>query len=292
MRMLASLIAILMLALPAAAQQKLAFDVASVRENKALDGPGGEPPQTNVPLGPGNVYSPTGGQLNIRNTGLLLLVSFAYRMSIPQQDAFRDMAPKWVTETRFDIQARTDKTDVTKDELRLMMRSLLADRFGLVVHSEMRTAPVYSMQLVKPDTLGPHFRRHTGACSKDFKGKTTVDADADGYPEVCGGLLLLSGSASTHFRIGASDIPITVFAMSLTGWGDLGRPVVNDTGISANIDFVLDYIPPYAQAAAGADADGQGFQEALRKQLGLKLEAQKQPVEIIVLDHIDHLSEN
>ncbi len=292
MRMLVSLIAMLALALPMAAQQKLAFDVASVRENKSVEGPGGEAPQTNVPLGPGNVYSPTGGQLNIRDMGFLLLVSFAYRMSIPQQDAFRDMAPKWVTEARFDIQARTDKTDVTKDELRLMMRSLLADRFGLVVHNEMRTAPVYSMQLVKPDALGPHFRKHTGACSKDFEGKTTVDADADGYPEVCGGLLLLSGSASTHFRIGARDMPINVFATSLTGWGDLGRPVINDTGVTGNIDFVLDFVPPYAQAAAGADADGQGFQEALRKQLGLKLESLKQPVEIIVLDHLDHLSEN
>ncbi|SDE80133.1 TIGR03435 family protein [Terriglobus roseus] len=292
MRMLANLLAIFALTLPVAAQQKLAFDVASIRENKSVAGPGGEQPSTNVPLGPGNVYSPTGGQLNIRNTGLLLLVSFAYRMSIPQQDAFRDMAPTWVTEERFDIQARTDKTDVTKDELRLMMRSLLADRFGLVVHNETRTAPVYSMQLLKADTLGPHFRKHTGACSKDFKGKTTVDADADGYPEVCGGLLLLSGSASTHFRIGARDMPITVFATSLTGWGDLGRPVINDTGIKDNIDFVLDFVPPYAQAAAGADVDGQGFQEALRKQLGLKLEAQKQPVEMMVLDHIDHLSEN
>ncbi|MEG9433302.1 TIGR03435 family protein [Terriglobus sp. ADX1] len=292
MRIVAGLLAILSLALPITAQQKLAFDVASIRENKSVEGPGGEPPQTNVPLGPGNVYSPTGGQLNVRNMDFLVLVSFAYRMTVPQQDAFRDMAPKWVTEARFDIQARTDKTDVTKDELRLMMRSLLADRFGLVVHYETRTASVYSLQLLKPDTFGPHFRKHTGTCSKDFKGKTTVDADAEGYPEVCGGLLLLSGSASTHFRIGARDMPMSVFATSLTGWGDLGRPVVNDTGITGNIDFVLDFVSPYAQAAAGTDVDGQGFQEALHKQLGVKLESQKQPVPVLVLDHIERLSEN
>lgn len=292
MRIVAGLLAILSFALPIAAQQKLAFDVASVRENKSVEGPGGEPPQTNVPLGPGNVYSPTGGQLNIRNTSFLLLVSFAYRMTMPQQDAFRDMVPKWVSEARFDIQARTDKTDVSKDELRLMMRSLLADRFGLAVHYETHTAPVYSLQLLKPNTFGPHFRKHAGTCSADFKGKTTDDMDAEGYPQVCGGLLMLPRSNSTHFRIGARDMPINVFATSLTGWGDLGRPVVNDTGITDNIDFVLDFIPPYAQATTGADVEGQGFQEALHKQLGVKLEPQKQPVQILVLDHIERLSEN
>ncbi|MEZ2345507.1 TIGR03435 family protein [Terriglobus sp. RCC_193] len=292
MRIFAGLVAILCLALPIAAQQKLAFDITSVRENKSGIGPGSKEPNTNVPLGPGNVYSPTGGQLNLRNIEFLQIISFAWKLTLPQRDAFRDMAPPWAREARFDIQARTDKSDVTKDELRLMMRSLLEERFGLVVHYETRTASVYSLQLLKPDTFGPHFRKHTGTCSTDFKGKTTDDADAEGYPQVCGGLLMLAGSNSTHFRIGARDMPITVFATSLTGWGDLGRPVVNDTGITGNIDFILDFIPPYAQAAAGADVEGQGFQEALHKQLGVKLEPQKQPVPVLVLDHIDHLSEN
>lgn len=291
MRMLASLLVLLALAPPIAAQQKLAFDIASIRENKSGTGPGADEPNTNVPLGPGNVYSPTGGQLNLRNIEFLQLVAFAWKLTLPQRDAFRDMAPPWAREAHFDIKARTDNANVTKDELRRMMQALLADRFGLAVHFEDRTTSVYSLQLLKPDTLGPHFRKHTGACSTEFKGNTTVDADADGYPKVCGGLLLLGGSSGTHFRIGASDIPITVFATSLTGWGDLGRPVVNDTGLTGNIDFLLDFIPPNPQAAA-VDQEGQGFQEALHKQLGVKLESQKQAVPVLVLDHIDHLSEN
>ncbi|HEY9138116.1 MAG TPA: TIGR03435 family protein [Terriglobus sp.] len=291
MRILASLLALLMCSVSIAAQQKLAFDIASIRENKSGTGPGSDEPNTNVPLGPGNVYSPTGGQLNLRNIEFLQLVSFAWKLTLPQRDAFHDMAPPWAREARYDIKARTDKANVTKDELRLMMQSLLQERFGLTVHYEDRTSSVYSLQLLKPDTLGPHFRKHTGPCSTEFAGNTTVDAGADGYPKVCGGLLLLSGSSGTHFRIGASDMPIAVFATSLTGWGDLGRPVVNDTGITGNIDFVLDFIPPSPQAAA-VDQEGQGFQEALHKQLGMKLEAQKQPVPILVLDHIDHLSEN
>lgn len=271
----------------AQSEPKLAFDVASIRESKA-----GEEQRTNVPLGPGDVYSPTGGQLNTRSVALLQYVAFAWRMTDSQVSAFNEMAPQWAKDARFDIQARTDKTDVTKDELRLMMRSLLQERFGLVVHYESRTASVYALQLVKANTLGPHFREHTGACSKEFKGNTTAGQDADGYPDICGGLLLLPGSTGTHFRIGASDLSMAVFVNSLGSWGDLGRPVVNDTGVTNKIDFFLDYIPPYVQATAGADVDGQGFQEALRKQLGLKLESQKQPVQVLVLDHIGRLTEN
>lgn len=291
MRIIASLLAVLAFTLPIAAQQKLAFDVASIRENKSGAGPGGDEQSRNVPLGPGNVYSPTGGQLNLRNIEFLQLIAFAWKMTSPQRDAFADAAPQWARDAHFDLQARTDKADVTKDELRQMMQSLLKDRFGLAVHYEDRTTSVYALQMIKADTFGPHFRKHTGGCSTAFKGNETVDSDADGYPKVCGGLLLLSGSTGTHYRIGASDMPITVFATSITGWGDLGRPVVNDTGITGNIDFVLDYIPPNPQAAA-VDQEGQGFQEALHKQLGVKLESQKQPVPVLILDHLDHLSDN
>lgn len=291
MRIASSLLVLLTLSVQLAAQQKLTFDIASIRENKSGTGPGGDQQDTNVPLGPGNVYSPTGGQLNLRNIEFLQLVAFAWKMTLPQRDAFRDMAPQWARDAHFDIQARTDKADVTKDELRQMMQSLLKDRFGLSAHYEDRTTPVFALQMIKPDTFGPHFRKHTGTCSTEFKGNTTVDSDPDGYPKVCGGLLLLPGSTGTHFRIGASDMPITVFANSLTGWGDLGRPVVNDTGLTGNIDFLLDFIPPNPQAAA-VDQEGQGFQEALHKQLGVKLEAQKQAVPVLILDHLDHLSEN
>jgi len=109
-------------------QEKLSFDVASVRQNKSGPAPNGDAPGSNVPLGPGNVYSPTGGLVSVRNYTLLSYIAFAYKMTDGELDAFRRMAPDWVINDRFNIQARTEKSDVTKDQLRLMMRSLLAER--------------------------------------------------------------------------------------------------------------------------------------------------------------------
>jgi uncharacterized protein (TIGR03435 family) len=270
--------------------KSMAFDLASIHESKPEAG--NEKQESNVPLGPGNVYSPTDGQLNTHNMPLLQLIAFAYRMTSSEEQALREAAPGWAREGRYDVQARTDKHDVTKDELRLMMRSLLADRFSLVVHYATKTASVYAMQFVKRDTPGPQLRPHTsGACSTDFQGKTSSPA-ADGYPSVCGGLLLLPGSTDSHYRIGARDIPIATIATSLSSWGDLGRPVVNDTGSTGNYDFVLDFVPPRVEAASKFDVEGPSFLEALRKQLGIKLEGQKLPMKGLVLDHIDHLSEN
>jgi uncharacterized protein (TIGR03435 family) len=273
-------------------QGKLTFDLASIRENKTGVGPGADSSESNVPLGPGNVYTPTGGQLNLRNIDLLLIVAFAYRMTGSQQEAFRDMAPQWAREARFDLNARTGKTDVTKDELRLMMQSLLADRFGMAAHYERRMSNVYALKFLKPNTPGPQLRLHTGnACSTDFKGNSEAPA-ADGYPQVCGGLLAMPGFTDEHFVIGARDIAINTIATSLTSWGDLGRPVVNDTGSDANYDFRMDFISPRVQASGKTDLQAPTFREALAKQLGLKLEPTKQPVPVLVLEHIDHPSEN
>ena len=113
----------------------LSFDVASVRENKRGGrSVGGERPSANVPMGPGNIYTPTGGRFTVKNYTLLSYISFAFRMTDAQLAAFHDKAPEWVVQDRFNVDARTDKADVTKDELRLMLRSLLEERFGLKVH--------------------------------------------------------------------------------------------------------------------------------------------------------------
>lgn len=285
----------LSLTLTASAQQKsaLTFDLASIHQNNSGTGPGSDPDESNIPLGPGNVYTPTGGQLNLRNIDFLQFVSFAYRMNPAQQDALHDMLPSWAKDARFDLRARTDKTDVTKDELRLMMRSLLADRFGLAVHYEDRTISVFSMQFIKPGTLGPQLRVHPGnSCSTDFKGQDDTAAAPDGYPNVCGGTLLMKGSTGERLRIGGRDMALNTIASSMPAWGDLGRPVVNDTGSTGNYDFRIEFLAPRVTATGQSDLQGPTFREALSQQLGLKLESQKKAVPILVLDHLDHLSDN
>lgn len=276
-------------------QPRLAFDIISLRENKSGVGPGGEEESANVPLGPGNVYSPTQGQLNLHNIDLMQIISFAYKLTGMQHTRFIESAPEWAREARYDLRARTDNADVTKDELRAMVQSLLAERFGLKVHTENQTSPVYAMQFVKAGVPGPHFRAHEGqGCPKDFKqageGASELSLTADGYPVVCGGLLLLAGSAASHFKLGARDMPISVFTTSLTSWGDLGRPVVNDTGMTGNIDFLLDFVTPQGEAAGTVEGDS--FRTALKKQLGITLDSQKRAVPVLLLDAITRPTEN
>jgi uncharacterized protein (TIGR03435 family) len=282
-----------------AQEVKLGFDVAAIRQNNS----GELESDSNVPLGPGNVYSPTGGLLSVKNSPLMAYISFAYRMTSTQRDTFAAAAPAWVRDDRFNLQARTDKQDVTKDELRLMMQSLLADRFGMVVHYETRVTSVFAMLLVKPETPGPRLRPHPAdGCSRVFGGRPEdgiappSESIDGGFPAVCGGLLMLPDSTPTRFHIGARDIPIALISNALPSWGDLGRPVVDQTGLTGNYDFALEFTRKRgdapSSAAAPTEENEPNFLDALKRQLGLKLEAQKQGVQVLVLDHIDRLSEN
>jgi uncharacterized protein (TIGR03435 family) len=286
-----------------AQEAKLSFDVAALRQNKTGLPPSGDIPESNVPLGPGDVYSPTGGLLRVKNYPLISYVSFAYRLNSGQRDVFEAAAPGWVLHDRFNLQARTEKQNVTKDELRLMMRSLLADRFGMAVHYETRVTSVFAMLLIKPGTPGPRLRPHSAdGCSRSMPrpeavaGPAPSEAIDGGYPVICGGLLMLSDSTPTHFHIGARDVPITSISNALPSWGDLGRPVVDQTGLTGNYDFALEFTPKRgdgaSDAAAPTEENEPNFLDAMKKQLGLKLEAQKQGVQVLVLDHVDRLSEN
>jgi uncharacterized protein (TIGR03435 family) len=284
-----------------ASSPKLSFDTASVHQTK----PGADrESSSNVPLGPGNVYSPTGGLLVIRNFALMDLVAFAYRMTSNQILAFEAMLPGWARDGRYSITARTEKTDVTKDELRLMMRSLLADRFTLAVHSEPRETSVFAAKLAKAGQPGPRLRPHPAdGCSKTIPNETAPgaaempDSIAGGYPAVCGGLLMMSSSKPTQFHIGARDVSVVSITSAMSSWGDLGRPVVDQTGLTGNYDFALEFTPkrpdpPPGTPAPPSEGDEPNFVYAVRTQLGIRFEAQKQPVDVVLLDHIEPLSDN
>lgn len=286
---------VLVLTMPRlSAQVPLTFDVASIHQNQR--GPDA-PVSTNVPLGPGNVYTPTGGLFRAINYPLFSYIMFAWKMNDAQVAAFRSKAPEWVINDRFNIQARTENTAVTKDELRLMMRSLLADRFGLTVHTETQHLSGYVLQLAHPGVLGPRLRPHPSgvACQStlpkpDEHGAPPAEVTPDGFPTTCGGLVLLPASAPGHIRIGGSDVPLSVLSTVLPGWGSLNRAVVDGTGLKGTYDYVLDFVPEHA--ASDPNVSGPLFQQALKEELGLKLEPQKVDVDIIVLDAIRKLDAN
>ena len=276
-----------------------AFDVASVKPNKS-----GNSPTSNFPLGPGDIYAPNGGFFSATNQPLITYLYFAYRIMSNQGRYLFPQLPEWVTTEKFDIQARAEGNP-GKAEMRLMMRSLLADRFKLAVHYETRQVPLFAIVLVKPGKTGPQLQLHphdtscpTTPSPQPIKAPQQLQTVAGGFPVLCNGLFPLPASERGRMRVGGRNVTIGFIADTMSGMADLGRAMFDKTGINDTVDFVLEWAPerrnsPQPGAASPPDApSGPTFQQALREQLGLKLESEKGPLEIIVVDHVEHPAEN
>jgi hypothetical protein len=139
-----------------AAGDKMAFEVASVKLNKS----GEQSYHMNVPfLGDTNVS--TGGLFSATNVPIINCIYLAYKLTGNQYQLLLPQLPRWVTTERFDIEARAEGNP-TKDQMRLMMQSLLADRFKLAIHHETRHVPIYAAVLSsrkKPDQVSARIRR-------------------------------------------------------------------------------------------------------------------------------------
>ncbi|HTW81586.1 MAG TPA: TIGR03435 family protein [Terracidiphilus sp.] len=290
-----------------AAGGKQQFDVASVRENKS-DGRS----YSNFSLDNGNAYftvskkdqlSPSGSLFSANNQTLMRYIIFAYKLSGTQElalrfDFFEGLklhVPEWVRNDRFDIQARAPG-QVSKDQMRLMMQSLLAERFKLAVHMETREAPVFTLELARPGELGPYLRRHPASddCANTAfpKGSANVVPAADSLsalPIPCGVIAHLPSTAPGFTRFGGRDVALAMLATSLptqTGMATLPRPVIDETGLRGEYDFSLEWT--FEDSSEGNSQESGGtFREALKDQLGLKLKPEKKAVEVLVIDHIE-----
>lgn len=296
---------LLTLAIPLCAQAtasapRLEFDVASILQNKS--GPswaGGDPSVSNIPYTAEPVFRETGGVFSATNWPIYNLVFFAYKTSTGQGDAVIQSLPEWAKAELFNIEARTENRNVTKDEMRAMMRSLLEDRFHIKVHTETREVALYAVTLAKPGTLGPRLRPHPASESCSVMappaGKPTPvepprpnPVRDDGFPQQCASLVNMPTTAPYHRREGSRDISMSIIAGSFSGLGRLGRPSVDKTGLSGNFDWVIDYLmePPPGRDLP-PDASGPSFREAIKDQLGMKLDATKGPFEFLIVDHIE-----
>jgi uncharacterized protein (TIGR03435 family) len=271
------------------AGDKLTFDVASVKPNRTGDSTG----RTNVPLGPGNVFTPTGGYLSVVNYPLIALIAFAYKITGDQEQFLRARLPDWVLSDHFDIEARA-AGNATKDEMRLMMRSLLADRFSLALHYETRQAPVFALVLAKAAKTGPRLRQRAENAPCTTGASPQTPPLDDGFPMICGGLFPLPHGPGRIARFGASNVTLTFIATQLSIMGQLGRPVLDRTGLSGNFDFTLEWAPEPAapQTAEANPLPGPTFREALAEQLGLKIVSQTGAADFLIVDHVEHPSGN
>ena len=186
---------------------------------------------------------------------------------------------KWVSEDRFAIQAKATEGNPTKDQMRLMMQALLADRFKLAVHFEPQEAAVLALTLVKPEKLGPKLRPHAQGPPCDTAPPPGV------FPPDCDVMMLEIGS--DRMAIGGSrNTSLPLIAGALPGWATWPRPVVDRTRLSGRFDFKLEWSPETdtLHAAPGEpvpDMTGPSFQEgtagAARAETGIDESENRDP---------------
>jgi uncharacterized protein (TIGR03435 family) len=262
----------------------MAFEIASVKPGE----PGKSRPAS-FPLSADDSYGPTGGHFSA-DLLLMTYIQFAYKlwMTRDQVESILAHMPGWVASQNFEIEARAPGNP-TKDQMRLMMQSLLADRFKLAVHFEDHEGPVLALTLVKPGKMGPRLRPHS-----DGPGCDATDPDV--FPETCDAYAVI-GRANGMREVGSRNTTMDVLAQALPFLGNLGRPVLNRTGLDGRFDFTLDWSPepggdPSSEAPKGPDLPGPSFLQVLREQLGLKLESTRGAVRTLLVDHIERPSEN
>jgi uncharacterized protein (TIGR03435 family) len=250
---------------------RLEFEAASVRPYLPSDSNGhpagcGGGPGTNDP-----------GLFRCSNT-LANLVALAYGI-----DSTQLSAPDWLADLEFDLQAKVPQ-GTTKDQLSMMFRNLLADRFKLAVHRETREIQQYDLVVAKN---GPKFKGATPAGSS----ANSSALEKHGCPALPGGqgARIINGQYVLHIP----DWSMGVFATQLAYL--LHTHVRDLTGLAGKYDIAMCWVPENMRGPAAAPNvpagpdSGPTLQQAVQDQLGLRLESNKAPVEFIVVDHADKL---
>ncbi|MGC1461298.1 MAG: TIGR03435 family protein, partial [Terracidiphilus sp.] len=270
-----------------AAEGKMEFEVASIRPAK----PGTFTPPS-FALDNGDTYSfgdPPGRFFT--DFPLSVYIEFAYKQWLTPEQVTAMFAnlPKWIATDSFVIDAPAPGNP-TKDQMRLMLQSLLADRFKLAVHFETQQAPAFALVLEKPGKMGPKLRPHSEGPACDVALQMPPQGSPASIPEVfppaCGTYMLMPAPNGTAL-LGSRDTTMQPMADSFPFLGNLGRPVVDETGLSGEFDFTLNFAresngvaPPGADGQP--DSQGPTFLEALREQLGLKLNPTKAMLKVLV----------
>lgn len=257
------------LADPVASQSEkkapLAFEVASVKPSDLAARAGGIRP---LP----------GGQTYVAEAApLKLMIRLMYKITDSQIVG----GPDWMGTALFDVRAKAEKPS-SVDDLHEMFQTLLADRFKLKFHREMRTLPALVLTVDKP---GSKMKPNESTEPFDVPIKLASGGRPPAPPKFAGTHVPMEylrwwlGQAVGNFRPGQE------------------RPVVDKTGLTGFYDFTLEFAPDLSglntvEGTAPPQFDGPTIFTALREQLGLKLESAKGPVEVFVIDHAEKPTEN
>ena len=255
MNRILAIAALLALSLAPGRAQSPAFEVASITPCK----PGTpEPPGEHMGLAQ---FTYPGGRFRATATTVKFLLEWAYGIQ-PSQHAG---GPSWMDSDRYDIVAKADG-EASDEQMKLMARTLLADRFQLKLRHESRTISVYDISAGKtPPKLSPAKEGETQAVR--FAPRMGADQ-----------------------RISAHHIIATRFSLSQlsdTFARQLGRPVVNQTGLDGEYDFELELTPDESHPSP---TDPAFLLSALRDQLGLTLRSEKMAMDILVIDSAERVA--
>ena len=265
--------------LPAQEQEPVldaSFEVASFKRNVA----GG-----NV------VWRPQAtGEFTLINIPFQTLLLGAYQLQTYQLQG----VPEWVRDERYDIIARLDpkiagrlQPDGHPPTWALALRNLLVERARLSFHRETRQLPVYALVLARTDgKLGPNIRPAQADC--DALRVESAAAAREGKPSpyppstrtwIPCGLFSASG------RIVSGGYGFAEFLGALSV--ELGRPIIDRTGLSGKWDFFVTYTPNNVTAGAATDTNTPDLRTALQEQLGFRLESTQGPVNVFVIDRLE-----
>src|SRR5688572_20533367 len=249
------------------------FEVATVRPN---------------PDGAGKMQTVTrpGGVFVAVNTPLRLLIADAYIGAQPGAIDRIVGGPEWVQSARYDINAKASRDfrptpPGPPAEMLLMIRALLEDRFKLKVHREPREIPAYELVVVRPGAAG--LRKSDVDCDALFAAGQVTRPEPGIRPR-CG---VTNGPVGPDGGIGliAGAFSMSQLAQFLQR---VGRPVIDQTGLTGRYDFDLAFAPLGASPAdAPSDPARPTIFIALEEQLGLKLQFTKAPLDVIVIDSIE-----
>jgi uncharacterized protein (TIGR03435 family) len=205
------------------------------------------------------------GRFSATNIRLKDLVTVAYE----HDEASILGGPAWLESERYDVEAKVEGQP-SRQELLLMLQSLLADRFRLKIHREVREVTQYSLVAERNGPkFGPQFARvENRHCEPEA-------ATANG----CRGLRFSPGSVTAEY------VTLSELARALTAIA--GNIVVDQTGLDGRYDFKLEW-----PRSKDVDSVGDSVGAAVRDQLGLRLEARKGPIEILVIDGVQKPAEN
>jgi uncharacterized protein (TIGR03435 family) len=210
---------------------------------------------------------------------LRLLIRYAYDL----QEFEIDGGPDWVSSARWEVTAKASGP-VRPPQMRLLVRRMLEDRFGLKTHVETRELPSYELVMVRRDGgLGVNLKPAATDCSPFLSGERPMQEsprdEISGMPLCSVGGRLSAGLITPRLN----GQPLAALARYLEA--QVGRRVIDKTGLTGNYDVTITYLEEAISLPPGAQRkEGPALFTALQEQLGLRLESSRGPVDVMVID--------